>query len=157
MNILSIYLNIQLITLIWLSYKFTKYSILRFCLIPDCEPMRQSLQTKFAKVMFLHVSVILSTGGGLPHCMLGYHTPQEQTPLGPDPQTRHPPDQTPPGLDPPVGPGTPQNSPLRSACWEIWSTSGRYASYWNAILCYLGVLLLSRLVLPFRLNHGAIL
>ena len=33
-----------------------------------------------AKVMFLLVSVILSTrGGGLPQCMLGYHTPP---PLG---------------------------------------------------------------------------
>ena len=35
---------------------------------------------------FLHVCVILFTGGGLPQCMLGYHpppgpgTPQEQTP-----------------------------------------------------------------------------
>ena len=51
--------------------------------------------------------------------------------------TKHPP----PGPDPPgtrhiprpstiPGPGT----PLRSACWEIRSTSGRYVSYWNAIL-----------------------
>ena len=29
--------------------------------------------------MFLHLSVILFTGGCLPQCMLGY-TPQEQTP-----------------------------------------------------------------------------
>ena len=29
-------------------------------------------------------------------------------------------------------PGT--RYPLHSACWEIRSTSGRYASYWNAIL-----------------------
>ena len=81
------------------------------------------------------------------------------TPLGPDP-TRPPPwDQVPPRTRPPLtrspwdqappppGPGTPlgpdppktrhppgPDSPLRSACWEIWSTSGRYASYWNAIL-----------------------
>ena len=41
--------------------------------------------------MFLHVSAILFTGGGLPHCKLGY-TPQDQT----SPQTRYPP-----------GPGTP--------------------------------------------------
>ena len=26
------------------------------------------------------------------------------------------------------------DTPLHSACWEIQSTSGRYASYWNAIL-----------------------
>ena len=66
--------------------------------------------------MFLHVSVILFTGGGLPHCMLGYPpgpeagTPREQT---------HSP-----------GPGTPQSS----ACWEIRATSGRYASYWDVFL-----------------------
>ena len=49
-------------------------------------------QTKFAKVMFLHVSVILSTRrGGLSQCMPGY--PPEQTPPG----TRH----THPGADTP--------------------------------------------------------
>ena len=32
--------------------------------------------------------------------------------------------QTPPGKE----------TPLHSACWEIRSTCGRYASYWNAIL-----------------------
>ena len=55
-------------------------------------------QRSWGKVMFLHVSVILFTGGGgLPQCMLGYRpdplgtrhpqdqTPQDQTPLGPDP------------------------------------------------------------------------
>ena len=74
--------------------------------------------------------------------MLGYHThtprtrhppeqthpPSEQTPPRADtPQTRHP-----PGADFP--PPSDQAPPLRSACWEIRSTSGRYASYWNAIL-----------------------
>ena len=39
------------------------------------------------------------------------------------PRTRHPP--RPLGADP---------SDQRSACWEIRATSGRYASYWNAIL-----------------------
>ena len=57
--------------------------------------------------------------GGLPQCMLGYPrgpgTPPDQAP----PPTRYPPDQAPPWI---------------SACWGIWSTSGRYASYWNAIL-----------------------
>ena len=55
-------------------------------------------------------------GGGLPQCMLGYH----------------PPDQAPPG------PATPHahqtRPPRRRTCWEIRSTLGRYASYWNAIL-----------------------
>ena len=39
--------------------------------------------------MFLHASVILSTGGCLPQCMLGYHHPP-----GADPPSRHPPEQT---------------------------------------------------------------
>ena len=74
-------------------------------------------------------------GGVLPQCMLGYPPPpqdqtcpQDQTPPGtrhPPPGTRPPwdhtppPDQTPPGTIPPP---------------EIRSTSGRYASYWNAFL-----------------------
>ena len=66
-------------------------------------------QRSWAKVMFLQASVILSTGGCLPQCMLGYHPP-EQTP----PRSRLP--------------------PQRRPCWEIRSTRGRYASYWNAIL-----------------------
>ena len=38
-------------------------------------------QTMFAKVMFLHLSVILFTGGGLQQCNPGIHTPlpREQT------------------------------------------------------------------------------
>ena len=48
-------------------------------------------QTKFAKVMFLHLSVILFTGGGcLPQCMLGY------TPPGPEADPPQDPRQTPP-------------------------------------------------------------
>ena len=58
-----------------------------------------------AKVMFLHVSVILLTGGGY--------------------LTRHPPGRyPPPGRHPPQA-GTPPG---------IRSTLGRYASYWNAFL-----------------------
>ena len=37
---------------------------------------------------------------------------------------------TPPEADTPQK----QTFPPRKACWEIRSTSGRYASYWNAIL-----------------------
>ena len=70
-----------------------------------------------AKVSFLHLSVILFTGGGvsLSACWdtpLGSRHPWEQTPLGPD--THTPPDQTPPGLSTPLrtnytpqGPSTP--------------------------------------------------
>ena len=81
---------------------------------------------------------------GLPQCMLGYYHPTrpdtpwikhppradtshlpEQT--SPEPGTlpsRHPQEQTPPQADP----------LCHSACWEIRSISGRYASYWNAIV-----------------------
>ena len=86
-------------------------------------------QTKFAKIMFLHLSVSHSVYGGgrcLPQCMLRYtapkadtslgaDTPQEQTPSGADTLwsrplpgadtllSRHPPKQTPPlSRHPPV-------------------------------------------------------
>ena len=111
--------------------------------------------------------VCLATGGGLPQCMLGCHTPpgtretppsdQADTPPGPGrpPRTREtppgtrqttlgpgrhtpPPDQadTAPGTreaPPPPGPGRPPTHP-READSSIRSTSGRYASYWNAFL-----------------------
>ena len=51
-----------------------------------------------------------------PHPLPGRYTPQQVHPPGPDT---------------PSGPGT---SPRSSACWEIRATSGRYASYWNALL-----------------------
>ena len=35
--------------------------------------------------------------------------------------------------DTPLG----RHPPGSSACWEIWATSGRYASYWNAYLLFL--------------------
>ena len=109
-------------------------------------------QRSWGKVMFLQACVILFGGGGcLPQCMLGYHAhtpeqtpprsrqppeetpPWEQTPLWSrhPPKSRHPPEQTPPRADTPPKEQTP---PRRRACWEIQSTCGRYASYWNAIL-----------------------
>ena len=54
--------------------------------------------------------------------------PPDQAPPGPGTTrgpVRYPPDQA-----PPPRPGTPRH-PLRN--WKIRSTSGRYASYWNAI------------------------
>ena len=91
--------------------------------------------------------------GGLPQCMLGYHHPR----------TRHPPGQTPPsGADPPreqtpprvdtPSPGA-DTPPRRRACWEIRSTRGRYASYWNAILFYLTLHELGRGVYPPTHTH----
>ena len=55
------------------------------------------------------------------------------------------PDQVPPGADtpPPTNrytPGT-RYTPQHRACWEIRSTRGRYASYWNAILLTLQILI----------------
>ena len=90
--------------------------------------------------MFLQASVILSTGkGGLPQCMLGYHPPRADTP-----RSTHPPGADPQGADPPgadTPPGSRQqttppgaDTPRHRVCWEIQSTRGRYASYWNAIL-----------------------
>ena len=63
--------------------------------------------------MFLHVCVILFTmGSASVHAGI------------------------PPGKETPLARQTPLEwqTPLCSACWEIWSTSGQYASYWNAIL-----------------------
>ena len=109
--------------------------------------------------MFLQVSVIHSVhrgGGGLPQCMLGYHPPRIRH--HPPRPGRHPPRtrQTPPGqADTPPGPGRPladtpprpgrpprdqADTPPREAHPSIRCTSGRYASYWNAVLCQLFLL-----------------
>ena len=109
--------------------------------------------------------------GGLPQCILGYHPPDqappwEQTPPGadplgadthPHPGADTPQEQTPQGADTPRA-DTPQEQtppspwsrhpPRHRACWEIWSTRGRYASYWNAILFYLTLHKLGRGVYP---------
>ena len=53
--------------------------------------------------------------------MLGYHPP----PPADTPQSRHPQSRHPPGS---------RHPPWCRACWEIRSTRGRYASYWNANL-----------------------
>ena len=117
-------------------------------------------QRSWDKVMFLQASVILSTGGEY----LTRFTPQNQvhpptwtrypprtryTPSGPGtpPSLRdqvHPPDQVHPTTryHPPDQVHTPQTScvprtrytPWHRACWEIRSTCGWYASYWNAFL-----------------------
>ena len=103
-------------------------------------------QQSWAKVMFLQASVILSTGGCLPQCMLEYTTPEqthppEQTPPRADtpweqtpPRSRHPREQTPPPPRADTFPReqTPPHPREADSC--IRSTSGRYASYWNAFL-----------------------
>ena len=89
-------------------------------------------QKKFAKVIFLHLSVILFTegGGNLPQCMLGCtHTHTHPT-------------QPPPGSEVDTPSCTRGRPPQICACWEIRATSGRYTSYWNAYLymCNFGLL-----------------
>ena len=84
--------------------------------------------------VFTPVCQSLFSGGVSAQCMLGY-------PPGPEadtPQTRgrHP---SPPRADTPWEQNLskqppPNRPPLRSACWEIRATSGRYASYLNAYL-----------------------
>ena len=115
-----------------------------------------------AKVIFLHLSVILFRGevsasvhAGIPHT----HPPPEQTPPRADtPQSRHPPgadiplEQTspwsrhPPGADTPLEQTSPwsrhppgadphwSRHPPQEADSGIRSMSSRYASYWNAFL-----------------------
>ena len=105
-----------------------------------------------AKVMFLQVCVCPQWGGGcLPQCMLGCQTPPtRQTPPGPGrtppgpgrpprdqphtPRPGRPPQtkQTPPRDQADTPPD--QADPPREADSSIRSTSGRYASYWNAFL-----------------------
>ena len=124
------------------------------------------------KVMFLLVSVILSTGEGVSASVHAgipppweqtsppeqtpprEQTPQEQTHTLPPPEQTSPwGADTPPEADPPVAdtplPGAdtplppeqtpPQRSrhpPSQKADSSIRSMSGRYASYWNAFLCF---------------------
>ena len=108
-----------------------------------------------AKVMFLLVSVILSTGGGLPQCMLGYchpprrrhpplpakETPRKETPQEggtPLPSRPPPPEGEPPPQKEGSDPGPHPRGKLReirsSPPPAIRSMSGQYASYWNAFL-----------------------
>ena len=54
-------------------------------------------QMKFAKVFFLHVSFILSMGGGLPQCIMGYPHPRSRPhPRSTSPLEQIPQKQTPP-------------------------------------------------------------
>ena len=66
----------------------------------------------------------------------GADTPGADMP--PPPRADMPPRaDTPRSRHAPVGadtPPPPEQTPPRRACWEIRSTRGRYASYWNAYL-----------------------
>ena len=90
-------------------------------------------QTKFAKVMILHLSLILFTGGstwaGTPSAR---YTPRAGAPL----RQVHPPVDTPPAGTPGQV-HLPRQVHLQALHTGIRSTSGRYASYWNAFLYWL--------------------
>ena len=122
-----------------------------------CPPVSLLAATKLGQGN-IFTSVCLSTGGGLPQCMLGCHPPGPGTPP-PLPGSRHPPprpgtppdqahppweqtplDQTsprprsrPPRPDKRPSPGADPPPPPKADC-SIRLTSGRYASYWNAFL-----------------------
>ena len=85
-------------------------------------------QRSCGKLMFLHLSIILSGGGCLPPCMLGYTPSWVDTPLLAEtpwaPLGR--PLPTPPWANTPLGRHPPP--PADGYC------SGWYASYWNAFL-----------------------
>ena len=79
---------------------------------------------------------------------LGRYTPWAGTP----PRQVHPRADISPQAGTPPWAGTPPRQvhplgrhPQSSACWEIWATSGRYASYWNAFLCE-GIALLQMII-----------
>ena len=125
-----------------------------------CHPQTRFVKVMF----FTRVCHSVHAGGDLPHCMLGYtptpsppdqrpkppprtrgrytpwgrHPPGSEAGVPPGTRGRYPPEQTPPPPPPdqrqvpPLGPEA--GTPCCSACWEIRATSGRYASYWNAIL-----------------------
>ena len=82
----------------------------------------------WGKVISLHLSVILFTGGSA-SLHAGIHPPSWD-------QRQAPPRRvdTPQGQTTPPGPEAFSPPPRPSACWEIRATSRRYASYWNAIL-----------------------
>ena len=95
-------------------------------------------QRSCGKVMFLHLSVILSTGWVSA-------IPSGQTPPWAHPPGTHTLGTHSPGKQPPAQCMLGYTTTLPSACWDtppcpvhagIRSTSGRYASYWNAFLFY---------------------
>ena len=126
-----------------------------YTLITEGSPSLPPTNEVWGKVIFLHLFVILFTGGSAwAGTSPGRYTPQDQVHpqgSGTAPGTRYPPDQVPPWTRyTPPRPGTPPDQvhpldqvhpPGSSACWEIWATSGWYASYWNAFLLFFILLL----------------
>ena len=85
-----------------------------------------------AKVMFLQVCVCPQGGRVSASVHAGMPDP---------PGWRTPPDGDPPGMETPLPPGWRTPPPSRETDCNIRSTSGRYASSWNAFLLWLFFLL----------------
>ena len=114
-----------------------------------------------AKVMFLLVSVILLTWGGvcLSACWDTTPTsrpPPEQTPPGSiPPRSRHPPlEQTPPWSRHPPGADAPFPWQADSG---IRSMSGRYVFYWNAFLFFSSLTYIFPAITCITAPHAVIL
>ena len=116
-------------------------------IITSC-PQFYRPQRSCGKVMFLHLSVILFTGGLPPPwadtsiCRhpSGQTPPWADTPWADISLGRHPPGQTPTWADTHPWADTPQADTPQAVHAGIWSTSRQYASYWNAFLfIYLAV------------------
>ena len=98
-------------------------------------------QRSCGKVMFLHLSVILFTGGCLPQCMLRYTHPWADILRVDTPCPVHAgihtftPCPVHSGIHIPLPSACWDTPPLPSACWDTHGyCCGRYASYWNAFL-----------------------
>ena len=109
-------------------------------------------QRSWAKVIFSQACVCPRGGVCLSACWdtppksrsrhpPGAETPRSRPPEQTPPQSRHPPEVNTPGADTPTTPPREQTPPRAihlpprpKADSSIRSTSGRYASYWNAFL-----------------------
>ena len=115
----------------------TKYAFLMKCTVVLRLVFKAFLppaEEVWGKVMFLHLCVILFTGGGVsptaPRCRPPWMQTSPPPGFGRPPGCRPPGSGRPPQMQTPLGLGRhPPPPPIRS-------TSGRYASYWHAYLLY---------------------
>ena len=78
---IRIHCNIRCDTIYTILYFYTDVSTTQTYSVSDPSVICYLPQRSWGKVMFLHMSVILFTGG-LPQCLLGYPPPREQFMLG---------------------------------------------------------------------------
>ena len=94
----------------------THWWIRKACPPPPTPILFTPANEVWGKVIFFHLFAILFTGGVCLSACWDTTLPRDHA--------RPPQDQA-PSLD---------QAPRHRVCWEIRSTCGRYASYWNAIL-----------------------